>query len=144
MNKGPVPPVAGQETLYTVKIRLNNEYNDVANAKLVVTLPSSSRYQKKFAPDTEAVEWNERTNTLVWDLATYRAARGESRELRFQVAATPDVSLINKDFQLINGLIFTGKDQFTKQDIRIEKGEQETKYIRKEDGGAADMHVIGQ
>ena len=64
--------------------------------------------------------------------------------MRFQVAVTPDASLMNKDLQLINGLVFTGKDQFTKQDIRIEKGEQETKYIRKEDGGAADMHVIGQ
>jgi hypothetical protein len=77
-------------------------------------------------------------------LATYRAARGESRELRFQVAVTPDASLMNKDLQLINGLVFTGKDQFTKQDIRIEKGEQETRYIRKEDGGVVDMHVIGQ
>ena len=144
MNKGPVPPIVGQETLYTVKIRLNNEYNDVTNAKLIVTLPSGSRYQKKFTPDTEAVEWNDRTNTLVWDLATYRAARGESRELRFQVAVTPDASLMNKDLQLINGLVFTGKDQFTKQDIRIEKGEQETRYIRKEDGGVVDMHVIGQ
>lgn len=143
-GKGPLPPVAGQETLYTVKIRLNNEYNDVMDAKLVVTLPSSSRYQKRFMPETEAVEWNDRTNTLVWDLATYRAARGESRELRFQVTVTPDVSLINKDLQLINGMIFTGKDQFTKQDIRIEKGVQDTKYIRQEEGSYVNMKVTSQ
>ncbi len=143
VGRGPIPPVAGQETLYTLKIRLNNEYNDITGAKLGVTLPSSSRYQKKFAPDTEAVEWNDRTNTLVWDLATYRAARGENRELRFQVAATPDVSLINKDLSLINGIVFTGKDQFTKQDIRIERNEQDAKYIRKEDGSFVNMNVRG-
>nr|MBP7811800.1 hypothetical protein [Candidatus Moranbacteria bacterium] len=143
-RQGPLPPVAGQETLYTLKIRLNNAYNDVTGAKLTITLPSSSKYQKKFAPDTEAVEWNERTNTLVWDLATYRAARGENRDLRFQVAATPDVSLIGKELRLINGMVFIGKDQFTKQDIRIEKSEQDVKYIQKEDGGSVNMNVSGQ
>ncbi len=143
VGSGPIPPVTGQETLYTLKIRLNNEYNDITGAKLVVTLPSSSRYQQKFAPDTEAVEWNDRTNTLVWDLATYRAARGEKRELRFQVSATPDVSLINNNFSLINGMVFTGKDQFTKQDIRIERNAQDTKYIRNNDGSAVNMTVSG-
>ena len=143
VGKGPLPPVVGEETLYTLKIRLNNEYNDVTGAKLVITLPSSSKYQKKFAPDTEAVEWNDRTNTLVWDLATYRAARGANRELRFQVAVTPEISMANNDLLLINGMVFTGKDQFTKQDIRIEKTEQETRNIKKEDGSFVSMVVIG-
>jgi hypothetical protein len=143
VGKGPIPPVAGQETLYTLKIRLNNEYNDVTGAKLVITLPSSSRYQKKIAPDSEAVEWNERTNTLVWDLGTYRAVRGENRELRFQVAATPDISLTNENLLLINKMVFTGKDQFTKEDIRIEKNAQETKDIQQVDGTVINMNVQG-
>lgn len=143
-GRGPLPPVAGQETVYTLKIRLNNAYNDIIGAKVTITLPSGSRYQKKFAPDTEAVEWNERTNTLVWDLATYRAARGENRDLRFQVAATPDVSSVKEDLQLINGIVFTGKDQFTKQDIRVEKSAQEAKYIQRENGSAVNMGVMGQ
>lgn len=142
-GKGPIPPVATQETVYTLKIRLNNEYNDITGAKLAITFPSSSRYQKQYAPDTEAVTWNDRTNTLVWDLATYRAARGENRELRFQVAATPNVSLIGTPFSLINGILFAGKDQFTKQDIRIERNAQDTKYLRKDDGSFVDMNVVG-
>lgn len=144
VGRGPLPPVAGQETLYTLEIRLSNEYNDVTGAKLIVTLPSSSRYQKRFVPDTEAVEWNDRTNTLVWDLATYRAARGETRKLRFQVAATPDVSMVRRDLQLINGMVFTGKDHFTKQNIRIEKSVQDVRHIRKEDGSVVNMNVSGQ
>lgn len=144
VERGPLPPVAGQETRYTLKIRLNNAYNYITGAKLVVTLPSSSRYQKEFMPDTEAVEWNDRTNTLTWDLATYRAARGESRELRFQVTATPDASMMNKELQLVNGVVFTGKDQFTKQDIRIEKNVQDTKYLSREDGSPVNLNVTNQ
>lgn len=90
---GPIPPVAGQETLYTLKFRLSNEYNDVNNAKLTISLPSSSRYQKRFVPDTDSVTWNERT--MSWcHLATYKALRGKKQELLFQVAVTPDVALI--------------------------------------------------
>lgn len=137
-NQGPIPPIATQETVYTVRIRLTNEYNDVTGAKLVITLPSSSRYQKKFAPDTEAVQWNERANELSWDLATYRAERGVARELRFQVAATPDLGLIDSELRLLNSIVFTGKDQFTKEDIRIE---QNDKYIRKADSSIVDLKV---
>lgn len=61
---GPIPPVAGQETLYTVKIRLKNEYNDISHAKLTIVFPSSSHYQKKYAPDTEAVTWKDRKSVV--------------------------------------------------------------------------------
>ena len=130
--------MANQETLYTLKIRLAHECNDVAGAKLAITLPSSSRYQKKFAPDTEAVEWNERANELTWDLATYRAERGKVRELRFQIAVTPDLGLIDSDLRLVNSIVFTGKDQFTRQDIRVE---QDGKYFLRADGSAIDLKV---
>lgn len=138
-GSGPIPPVATKETKYTLKLRLANEYNDVSGAKLTIAFPSGVHYGKKFAPDTEAVEWNERTNTLVWDLATYRAERGASRELRFQVTATPDLGSIDSDLQLMNSIVFTGRDQFTQQDIRVE---QNGKYILRPDGSVVNLKVI--
>lgn len=137
-NQGPLPPVATRETVYTIRIQLNNEYNDVANAKVVIALPSGSHYLKKFAPDTEAVAWNERANELVWDLATYRAERNVTRELRFQVAVTPGLGLIDTDLRLMQSIVFTGKDQFTGQDVRVE---QDGKYLLRANGSPLDLKV---
>ena len=137
-GRGPIPPVSDQETIYTLKFRLTNEYNDITKAKLTLKLPSSSRYLKQFAPDTEAVSWNERTNELVWDLATYRATRGQSRELRFQVAVTPALGTVDTELQLVNSIVFTGTDQFTKQDVYIEHN---AKDFRREDGSSVIMRV---
>lgn len=137
-NRGPFSPVVGQESVYTLRFDLSNEYNDITNAKLAIELPSGSRYQKHFAPETEVVDWNERTNTLTWDLATYRAARGKHRELRFQIAVIPDASLINRVLQLVNNAIFTGTDRFTGQDIRIE---YDTTHIRDDIGREVVLRV---
>ncbi len=52
--------------------------------------------------------------------------------------------MMNKELQLVNGVVFTGKDQFTKQDIRIEKSVQDTKYLSREDGSPVNLNVTNQ
>lgn len=120
-NSGPIPPKAGQATSYTVHLAVSNSSNDVRQARVLVTLPTSVNYNEKFAPAGEAVTFNGRTNELAWDLGTLSATGDTPRELIFQVTTTPNTNQIDAPLIVVGSVVFTAQDTFTKQDIRLEK-----------------------
>lgn len=120
-NSGPVPPIVGQETTYTLHLRVNNTSNDLTGARLVATLPTGVAYQGKTWPESESVQFNERANELSWNIGTLTPG-GAGREVAFQVGVIPDPSQVHELLTLLNGLVFTARDNFTEQDLRIEKG----------------------
>jgi len=123
-NSGPIPPKAGQATSYTLHVSVSNSSNDLKQARVVAILPTGMKYGGKFSPAGETVAFNDRTNELTWDLGTFSATGSLPRELAFQVTTTPNVSQVGKPLVLVESVIFTAKDTFTDQDIRVEKGEQ--------------------
>lgn len=124
-NSGPVPPKVGQTTSYTLHLRVTNSSNDLKQARVVAALPTGVSYSGKFSPGGETVTFNDRTNTLAWDLGAFPATGNAPRELVFQVTATPNVTEVGNPLVLASGVTFTAQDTFTRQDIRVEKGEQD-------------------
>ncbi len=122
-NTGPFPPRVGQETSYVIRVKLANISNDFKDARLSFILPTSVRYAGKFAPAGETIHFNERTNELVWELGTVAQTKGASRDLFFQISATPAPNTVGKPLILMNSATLTAKDTFTGKDIRVEKEE---------------------
>lgn len=123
-NSGPIPPKVGQETSYTVHLSVSNSLNDIKQSRLSIILPTGVHYNGKYAPTENTLSFNERSNELVWELGTFSATNGKSRDLAFQVSITPSPDQAKQQLTLVNSMVFTGKDTYTNQDIRVEKGNQ--------------------
>jgi hypothetical protein len=116
-NSGPLPPVVGKETTYTVHLRLSNSSSDISTARAVISLPTGISYKSKFSPSSETVVFNERSNELAWELGTFGAAK--TRELVFQIGVTPSQNNVGKNLVLINGVSITGLDTYTKGNVQV-------------------------
>lgn len=124
-NTGSIPPTVGQETTYTIHLKLSNSSNDLTNARALVSLPTGIRYTGKSLLGDEIATFNERTNEMSWEVGTLTSGE-KKREILFQVGVTPVANQAGKSFLLTNGVIFTAKDSFTKQDVRVERGAKES------------------
>ncbi|MBI2439340.1 MAG: hypothetical protein HYV45_01915 [Candidatus Moranbacteria bacterium] len=119
-NSGPVPPKVGQETTYTVRVKITNPLNDVKQARVSFVLPGGIRYGGKFSPNTDTVIFNERTNELLWEIGALAANGNASRELFFQIHVTPGPQQAKSSLLLLQSATFTGRDLFTDQEARAE------------------------
>jgi len=120
-NTGPIPPVALQETSYSVHLKPINTQNDLKNVRVVVTFPTNIVYKGNYFPKDENVSYNERSNELVWEMGTLSPAKDRPRELVLQLAVTPALYEVGQRISLINNVIMTGEDVFTEENIRLEK-----------------------
>ena len=107
-NSGPVPPVAGESTTYTVVWSVRNSGNTVAGASVTATLPPYSTYTDtatggslRYAPETR---------TLTWALGEL-AARGAA-QTAFQVSITPSTLERGSAPALVGPASFSGYDRF--------------------------------
>ncbi len=121
-NSGPVPPVVGQTTSYTMHLRVTNSSNDIRDTRVSIVLPTGIKYTGKVSPESETVRFNERTSEIVWELGSVAAGSAGTRELVFQVSTTPDPSLTGKAVDLVKSVTFTADDLFTNKEIRKETG----------------------
>ena len=120
-NSGPVPPVVGQETTYTLRVRLENSSSDITSSRVIVALPSGVVYKGKSSPEGMTLGYNARTNELVWEIGTL--SPGSPKELAFQVGITPNQSQVGKPVTLVTKTIFRARDAFASRDVYAERGE---------------------
>ncbi len=126
-NSGPIPPKVGEETTFSIHLKLKNVSNDVSDAKVTVKLPSGINWKNNFVPAGSSVVFNERTNEMVWEIGTMPAGLGlltGPRELTFQVGVTPSQNQVGEYVPLISETVFSAKDNFTGQDLSVELGEK--------------------
>ncbi|HWQ60393.1 MAG TPA: hypothetical protein VN420_04615 [Candidatus Fimivivens sp.] len=119
---GPIPPRVGQETDYPVSLRVTNYLNDLSGAKVTVTIPTGVRYVGKKFPDSEPVEYNDRTGQLVWNIGTIQGGGASTRELILRLALVPGPNLAGKQPALIQDAVLDGRDTFTKNSVSIHSG----------------------
>lgn len=129
-NTGPVPPIIGEETTYTLHFSLKNTLNNVIDGQVNILLPTGIRYTGKKLPENESILFNERRNELIWSVGSFGA--GEVREIVFQVAVVPDPSSLDKEIVLASEAVFIGKDQLTGENIEV-KTEETTNNIREDE-----------
>lgn len=114
-NAGPVPPKAGQETIYTVTWSVQNSGNAVGNAIATGILPPYVVFRGGIVPQSENVTYNETGRLVSWNIGDVDV--GQTKFVSFQVGFTPSVSQVATAPVVISSQEFTGIDRFVRFQI---------------------------
>jgi hypothetical protein len=107
---GPVPPVANQETLYTLTLEAVAGANDLSGAVLVTSLPQYVRWLDASTGPGQ-VSYNPVNREVRWNIGEIK---GRARtNLSFQVAITPSVLQVGTAPVMMNRQELTATDRFT-------------------------------
>jgi hypothetical protein len=121
-NTGPVPPVAGTETTYTVLLGAQNTLNSVGAAKATMLLPSYVRFISAATVGNASgtangtttaapVTYDASLRTVTWNIGDL--SPGSAPTASFQIGFLPSTSQTNGSPVLLNEESFTGTDRFT-------------------------------
>ena len=140
-DTGPMPPVVGQTTTYTVTLDVSNSSNEIHNAVAQWFLPPYATWVGGIAPSTERtfVRYDESTRKVTWDLKTLRSGLGigsSPRSLSFQIGITPSLSQFDKQVPLTSEIMLTGKDTLTSTDLTYKKTPVENRIQNSQEPGA--------
>ena len=124
-NSGPIPPVVGQETTYTINLKIGNVSNDVKDSRVRIILPTGVLMTGKKYPENADLAYNERTNELIWNIGNMKVGEGiisPFREASFQVKIKPSPDQVSESVGIVKSVTFFGKDLFTGQELVVEGG----------------------
>jgi hypothetical protein len=142
-NFGPVPPKVGEETTYAIHWKALNIANDVSKAKVSANLPTNSEMTGRVFPEDANLEYNSRTNSIVWTIGNVKAGTGllsSPPEVSFQVKIKPSPDQVGREVGLLGKTIFSAHDLFTEKNIIVEAGEKTTNLY--EDAGIAGKNRV--
>jgi Domain of unknown function DUF11 len=116
-DTGPVPPVAGKSTTYTVTFVAETTANDVSNTVLTVDLPQYVQWLDKY--DGEGViEYNPTAKQLRWNIGNLAAKT--RKQLQIQVSLLPSVTQVGRTIEIINNQELRAVDRFTGVDLQTQ------------------------
>lgn len=144
-NSGPIPPRVGQTTSYTMHLNAMNISNDVTNAKVDVVLPTGIIFSGNIYPAGAKLTYNERANTITWDLGTMKAGDGilnPAREAVFQIKMTPAPNQAGESVDLLSSASFSATDMFTGENLAAQ-GEKKTTMLREDETVGTNGGKIG-
>ncbi|HCP08840.1 MAG TPA: hypothetical protein DIT25_03530 [Candidatus Moranbacteria bacterium] len=115
-NSGPIPAKIGEATTYTIRWKAMNVSNDVNEAKVTASLPTGIIMAGNIFPEDERLTYNERDNSIIWDIGKMEAGDGilkAPREVAFQIRLVPAQNQFDTMPTLIGPAVFSAKDLFT-------------------------------
>jgi hypothetical protein len=139
-GSGPIPLKVGQETTFTLHLKVANISNDVTDAKVAMTLSPGVKWKNNFLPKEASTNFNDRTNELDWNIGSLAAGTGtagDPKELIFQVGVVPSQNQVGDFASLVAQSIFSAKDSFTAQPLETKIGPKESNLT--EDLGVGEM-----
>lgn len=125
VNSGPLPPVPGSATTYTIVWNVVNTTSRITNAKARATLPSYVDWTDKVSPSNASINYNPSNREVVWDIGTidpYVGLSSAPKTAYFQVRLNTSGSQSGSSPRLILDTVLTGKDAFTNQDVSRSMG----------------------
>ena len=131
-NSGPIPPKVGEETTYTIHWKVLNVSNDVSDVRVFSNLPTGVQMTGNVVPSNANLEYNQRTNEIVWNIGNIKSGAGilfDSPEVVFQVKIKPSPEQKGKELGLLGKTRLSGKDLFTLENIKNEYKEKDTNLL---------------
>ncbi len=131
---GPMPLQVGQETAFTVHWQIINPGNDIGGAVLSGKLPSGVFWmdQTSTDPGNQEPVFNPNTQQVSWSFPVVPYGVGiftPKYEASFRIKIKPSSIQKGTEPYLLQGVQFTGTDNFTKQSIIINKKDMTTNDI---------------
>ena len=115
-NLGPIPPKVGEETTYTGVFNIGNTRGDLNDAKVTARLGPGVSWLGASSFASEDISYDSPSNTIVWNIGTLSSDTGFSsadREVSFQISLNPMLSQIGTAPNLVNSIVFSGRDTVT-------------------------------
>jgi len=112
-NTGPVPPIANQETTYTIQLTAQNSLNGVGGAISTTVLPAYVRYTGVTSAGETSITYDESTRTVSWNIG--ELTPDDAKTASFQVAVLPSIAQKGTSPIVIPTQTLTGTDRFTQQ-----------------------------
>jgi len=128
-NTGPIPPKVEQRTTYTIVWSVSNTANNISNTEVRSTLPPWVSFVGPVSPPAEDLSYNPSTKEIVWNIGNLKRGlgiTGASREVSFQLELLPSLSQVGTAPTLINDAVLTGRDDFAKASVRVNKASLNT------------------
>ncbi|MDA3815572.1 MAG: hypothetical protein PF549_04360 [Patescibacteria group bacterium] len=126
-NSGPFPLTAGEETTFTSNLSIQNTSNDMEDVVFTASFPVEVKWKDNYLPKDSGVQFNERTNELIWKIGRIKAGTGFSlpvENFAFQIGITPSEFHAQKgqlsSLVLMENIKITAKDSFTENLIEEE------------------------
>ncbi len=113
-DTGPVPPVAGEKTTYTVTWIASAGVNDITNTNVSANLPQYLSFNDKVSGDGE-LEFNPVSKQLNWKVGEIGA--GSRKVVKFQVTLLPSVTQVGRTVVLFSRSNITATDRFTNTEV---------------------------
>jgi hypothetical protein len=121
-NSGPIPPKIGEETTYTVVWNIGNTQDDIVDAKVTARLGVGVKWLAANSILSEAISYDEASNTITWNLTNLSSGSGFSisgREAAFQLGLTPTNLQQGTAPALVSNITFTGRDAVTGREVTV-------------------------
>ncbi len=115
-NFGPLPPMVGQKTTYTIYWQTLNISNDVSNATVEAYLPSYVRWEGNIFPKNEDIKYDTASGKVIWQIGRLSAGTGilsPVRQVVFQVGLVPSLGQVGNTAIVIQQAKVSGQDDFT-------------------------------
>lgn len=112
----------GEETIYTVTIKMGSVNNDLDNVKVFLPLPTHTKYEGN--ADNDGMEYNERSNELVWDIGKMTHGTGitsDAREISFDLSIKPSIDQLGAYVPIIKSQKIAGVDTFTQKNFEFSR-----------------------
>lgn len=114
-DTGPVPPVVGETTSYTIVVRAEGGGNDVSDAVVTATLPTYVTWVGTTAGHG-SISYSGPNRTVTWKAGDISA--GSAAEASFQVTIAPSASQTNTTPTLVSEQRLRAEDRFTGSVVR--------------------------
>ncbi len=116
-NTGPMPPVPGQNTSYTIAWTVTNSSNPLANTTVSTVLPPYVTYASTGA---SGISYDDGNRTVTWNLGNVSPGVGYSspaQTANFQVVLTPSTSQVGSVPELTGDTELSGQDRFAQVSV---------------------------
>jgi len=113
-NVGPLPPMVGEKTTYTIFWQIKNTWNNLENVKIKTTLPKNVKVTGKYFPSDAKFTFDSTSKEVVWSVGSLTASQsGSLLTLAFQIEFAPDSSQKGSVAWLVAESELVGEDSFT-------------------------------
>ncbi len=110
-NSGPVPPMVGTPTTYTIIWQAKNCCNEVEDIKVKATLPSNVKMTGQIFPEDTRLTFDSGSREIIWEVGDLED------NTAFQVSLTPTPVQRGRKAVIIREAQISGEDQWTEQTI---------------------------
>ncbi|MDD5341408.1 MAG: hypothetical protein PHC97_03150 [Patescibacteria group bacterium] len=115
IGSGPLPPIVGQKTTYTVFLKLTNSLHEITDIEVDVKLPGYVTFEGNEKISTGTLAKNDQ-NQVVWKISRIPTSIKETTA-EFQISINPILSDINKILTLISEISLKATDSQTQSII---------------------------